>query len=76
MPDGGGQGAQSPVRIHGCSQLSRQKWYRDATTRQLVHVDSGKCLDLPTAANPESLVVIACADGPSQQWTLEEVPWT
>ncbi|XP_043236677.1 polypeptide N-acetylgalactosaminyltransferase 1-like isoform X2 [Amphibalanus amphitrite] len=76
VPDGGRETAESRVRIHGCSQLSRQKWFHDSSTSQLVHVDSQKCLDLPTAANPESLVVLACSDGPSQKWTLEEVPWT
>ncbi|XP_037074927.1 polypeptide N-acetylgalactosaminyltransferase 3-like [Pollicipes pollicipes] len=76
VPDGGQQEAEGRARLHGCSQLSRQKWYHDQKTSELVHVDSAKCLDLPTAANPESLVVMACSGAPSQRWTLERVPWT
>jgi polypeptide N-acetylgalactosaminyltransferase len=63
------------VRFAACSGLERQRWEVDGAAGRVVHVASGHCLTVPTAATSDSLTLQRCTGDPHQQWTLEDQPW-
>ncbi|KAA0191119.1 hypothetical protein HAZT_HAZT001487 [Hyalella azteca] len=64
------------VRLMACNEYDRQKWTYDEDTRHIVHVLSGKCLDIAGVAHPTALTLNPCEDIPSQRWTFKHDDWT
>uniref|UniRef100_A0A6A7FWV6 Polypeptide N-acetylgalactosaminyltransferase n=3 Tax=Hirondellea gigas TaxID=1518452 RepID=A0A6A7FWV6_9CRUS len=64
------------VRIMACNEYERQKWTYDEEARHLVHVLSGKCLDIASVANPTSLTLSTCHhSATSQRWLFKHEDW-
>ncbi|XP_076046368.1 uncharacterized protein LOC143028326 isoform X2 [Oratosquilla oratoria] len=65
------------VRIMACNELPRQKWTYDEPSKQIRHVQSGLCLDLPSQTHPDTLSLQLCDSTlRSQRWIFEDVKWS
>ncbi|CAL4123648.1 unnamed protein product [Meganyctiphanes norvegica] len=65
------------VRIMACNEYERQKWTYDETKKQVRHLQSGLCLDLPSRANPDTLSLQNCDSyAKSQRWNFQYEDWT
>ncbi|XP_039284794.1 polypeptide N-acetylgalactosaminyltransferase 13 isoform X2 [Nilaparvata lugens] len=73
-PKEGASTAVLKVKVIACTGHARQAWTYNQQSGALRHVSSGLCLDLPQEGD-EGLALAACNTYPSQQWTLESVPW-
>ncbi|OQR75654.1 polypeptide N-acetylgalactosaminyltransferase 5-like [Tropilaelaps mercedesae] len=62
-----------PVKLIRCHNMGgNQMWIFDADTRQIRHVNTGRCLDKPTANKPTVATLKECKAGKqSQQWEMD-----
>jgi len=64
------------ARAMACSGMSRQLWYHNIRSNEIVHGNTGLCLALAHAPEPSGGVSLHTCDGSSeQQWSMQSVPW-
>lgn len=66
------------VRLHGCSQMSRQKWHFHPASQQIKHINTKLCLATPTGnvAAGDSLIVSECdSAAANRRWRIIEQTW-
>ena len=61
------------VRIMACLELDRQRWTYGEASKQIRHIKSGKCLDLPSSSHPETLSLKPCTY--KMKWTFLHQDW-
>lgn len=67
---------QPQVRIMACNEYERQKWTYDQDKGHLIHVMSGKCLDMAGVSHPSALTLNTCEQQiASQKWIFQHEDW-
>ncbi|WP_270934113.1 RICIN domain-containing protein [Falsiroseomonas oryzae] len=68
------------ARLAGCPvEPAFEQWSYDANTHQLLHVDSGRCLNISGASTaPNALVILfPCVNAANEKWTVSgSSTWT
>ena len=63
------------VQLWTCNGSGAQRWTYNASSKELVNPESGRCLDDPgSATNGAQLIIYDCNGAANQQWTLPTPP--
>ncbi|KAL7645696.1 UNVERIFIED_CONTAM: hypothetical protein RMT77_002573 [Armadillidium vulgare] len=69
--------ADPQIRIAPCTETDKQRWTYDEEEKQIIHLLSRLCLDLPSKDNPETLSLRKCdSSSLNQKWIFEHEDWT
>ncbi|KAK9505613.1 hypothetical protein O3M35_009624 [Rhynocoris fuscipes] len=64
------------VKVLACSQSERQVWKYDPNSKNVKHMKSGLCIDLPSDESSDKLILTPCTqNSTTQQWIFISVPW-